>query len=295
MISLLFLLISTITIFANAAILSELSEKGLPAKITVCVRDQNGDTVPNANVRFLFGLMPQSRSKVFDIQTDNNGLAVSESRVNQKIIITISKEGYYDSFYRHSVWQGSGGYETGRWEPWNPMLNITLFAKKFPRSENSFSSSSFRIEPEIEYGFDLLSRSFGPANEIEGNADFIITSTGSYYSKEITREDDWTAIDTLSFCMKGDGIIEKNRNRKSELVYQYQAPIEGYHSSIEYVYTKKGKEKKRIKLYPSETDQYLIFRITRLSEEGEKKHYYGIIESLNFSKNWKTEIGRAHV
>lgn len=288
MIALLIILLSTVSIFAKSELLSELSEKGLPAKVTVCVRDQNGDLVSNANVRFFFGLMSKSKSKEIETKTDIHGLAVGESRVNHRIVITISKDGYYDSFYRHNVWNGSGGYETGRWEPWNPILNVTLFEKRLPRSDNYFPGLSFKIEQNVRYGVDLLQREVFPINESSRSADFTITSTGNYYSTDTTREDDWIAKDALSFCKKGDGIIEKKRNRESELVYQYQAPMKGYQSLVEYTYMKKGKEKERIKQYPSETDLYLIFRITRVTKDGVEEHYYGIIESLSFSKNWKT-------
>ena len=59
------------------------------------------------------------------VKTDANGMASGEANANQEIVVHVTKDGWYRPHCRYKLWGAGKDYQSGRWEPWNPILNIT--------------------------------------------------------------------------------------------------------------------------------------------------------------------------
>lgn len=274
--------------FADTSLLQTLTQKGLDAKVSVCVMDQNRHPVSNADVRFSFSFSTDKKPYVIETKTDHCGIATAQSKTNSRISIHIEKEGYYRTRYKYSVWKGSGGYENGRWEPWNPMINLTLRKKIMPQNLNVKSRSFHRLKPFQTYAFDFLTGTLCPNENTTNTPDLVFSALGSFYLNNTTTYDDFTATNRFMFLSKECGFIERKKHQTSSLKYDYQAPVDGYVSKCEFVYEQKNRIANEIKRFHSETNEYLIFRIVRLRENGEEQYYYGVIESWNIGKDWKS-------
>lgn len=282
------ILLFCVSIAIAESSLSKLSKEGFPAKISVIVRDQDGNLIEDADVRLSFTYANRDTPTLIYTKTDKNGVATGEEKTNNQIVISITKDGYYRSSYTYHVWKGSRGYETGRWEPWNPVIDATLFRKKEINKKRVNTCIVDNIVPTQTYYFDLLKKCVVSPKESEDFVyDFSFTTGGTYYQSDSKIDDDWIAIDRFVFSRSSDGIVEKEKNEHSVFAYTYEAPINGYAPEIEYKAEQKDKIFYPYKKYPQNA-QYLIFRVSRQKSDGNILFYYGIIDSWRILKDWST-------
>lgn len=284
----LILIICVVSGVADTGLLQTLSKEGLDAKISICVVDQSGNAVSNANVKFSFGFSTGKKSNIVESITDQFGHASALNKTNSRIVIQVYKEGYYRTGYRYGVWKGRGGYEKGRWEPWNPTITVVLYKILCPKKIVEKSYTFDGLMANQPYAFDFITGSIYPADSVTNDIDLVFDTSGNFFSPGITWKDDYSATNRFVFLAPGSGIIEKSRNNNSTLLYEYQAPLEGYTRNIDYIYEQKNRESIEIRGFPSQTDHYLVFKISRKSDNEEANDYYGVIEYWGIGKDWKT-------
>ena len=259
--------------------------KGLPAKVTVKVCDSEEKPVTNVTVVFCFAIHNRREPNTVVARTDADGMATGEANANEIVTIHLDKEGHYWSFVEYGLWGPGKGYQTGRWEPWNPTVEVVLREKKRPqRNYRRGSETAYHLTREGLYGFDLLANKVVEPGSKDGHADFYFSGTGSYYDRDMKIKGDWEKRDVFTFNFPEDGFITMKRNKDSDFAFAYEAPLTGYGNPVEYFRSRTNPE--RTKPYP-DGDVFLIFRVSRKNAEtGSMESYYGIIEALTYKKDW---------
>lgn len=285
--SILLLLLCVGFAFSNEPLRNIFKTKGFPAKVTVSVVDQDKKPVSDAQIKFVFTFYPSGTTTILQGISDKNGLFSAEEKTNDGIVIHVQKEGYYKSAMEYKVWKNPESYQTGRWEPWNPMITISLQKKVSPKRRNQIMRVNRKLDSAKEYGFDFIKGKLHTEPNSILTSDFVFISSGSIYLKEASLNGDWDISTSFRFSGIGNGIIEKTRNNHSEFQFLHQAPLNGYESHFDLYYSKHPSMKDRIHLFPLNKGYY-IFRISRNLSDGTLVQYYGIIEKLSVGKSWKT-------
>ena len=257
---------------------STMLKKGLPAKLTVNVKDQDGRPVSDAEVMFCFVRYNIEEPNTVIVKTGANGTATGEANANRCVVLHLTKEGYYSSFVEYGLWGSGKGYETGRWEPWNPTLDITMYPKINRRQAPKFRSCYYEhLEQNVAYGFDMLEKDIVPPGRKEETADFQFKGNQMGSMKIYFTN----SLDVI-FQNNGDGVIKMKKHEDSEFKFTYLAPETGYMQRLQ-LYEDFSPQRPEGKGEPFLSDkEYLIFRISRIDEKsGETKRYYGIITRLS--------------
>lgn len=259
---------------------------GLPAKISVTVRSPEGSPIEDASVMFAFDVLNQREPNMVKSVTDENGVATGESLVNDKVIIHVSKDGFYKTCFKYNVWEaGKDGYKSGRWEPWNPMFETVLYERKKPLHLRPRLNAFHHLETSEMYGYDLFENRLVISNAAEGHADFLVCGKGNYYDRETSPLDPWVQKVTIHFPSSGDGLVRRRKNSDSDFKFDYQAPLDGYCQTTVFTIS-------RNPAVPNEpflgSDEYFFFRISRNNAAtGEIEYYYGIIYRVLHRKDWE--------
>ena len=260
--------------------------EGLPAKVTIKVEDPYGKPVPDASVMFCFLVYNVETPNTVIVKTDANGMASGEANANQEIVVHVTKDGWYRPHCRYKLWGAGKDYQSGRWEPWNPILNITLYPQINPRQNPKKNTRSYeRLSPNEVYGFDLLKKSIVLPGEKDKTADFSFIGSGCKIAimGKHPQDTKFFATNNLEvvFSNKGNGIIRRNKNTDSEFSFTYLAPETGYKQRLHF-YEDYSPQRQDGKGEPFLADnEYLIFHISRMNNEtGETTWYYGIITEI---------------
>ena len=191
--------------------------KGLPAKVTVKVCDSEEKPVTNVTVVFCFAIHNRREPNTVVARTDADGMATGEANANEIVTIHLDKEGHYWSFVEYGLWGPGKGYQTGRWEPWNPTVEVVLREKKRPqRNYRRGSETAYHLTREGLYGFDLLANKVVEPGSKDGHADFYFVKPASYYIRmfwDLDSDGEW---DT--------GLYDTHT--PAEAIWYYTQPIE---------------------------------------------------------------------
>jgi len=266
-----------IAIFLNSCI------AGIPnAKFSITVVDQNGKNVPNAIVR----AEPRKIiSKPTDIEKITDGTKPVTYRVYsvlEWVNCYVNKENHYQS----SLAVGYGEFKKNkilnRWEPWGKNHTITLKEKLNPVPMYAQNTESMQF-PELNkaIGYDLEKGDWVKPHGKGIISDFIFNFKYFHDTKSKTRLKPWAVSFNLTFQNKLDGIQEyvlKDEDIKSEFIWPYKAPINGYQTSLykHSSYNMNGKYKRETNIKENrnqgakKSDQaYYIFRVrTKVDAEG---------------------------
>jgi hypothetical protein len=235
------------------------------AKVTAKVVDETGVPVENANVRILFYTWEKwggwrSESKYIDGLSDKNGEFSATGITDGKIGIGANKESFYSA--------GDGikfkDKKSGKWQPWNPVVELILKTKNaVPMYARKLGFSDYVEIPEVgkPIGFDLIESDWVVPYGKGKVADFIFKIERNFKSKQ---EFDNTL--SLSFSNEGDGIQSvygiANYNI---LTLPRQAPEYGYESILtlrEYTFPHAPLKDFR------RQDQNYFFRIRTVKKDG---------------------------
>ena len=264
-----------------------IATRGLPAKITIRVCDPDGNPVPDASVMFAFTFDNADKPNISKGKTDANGMATGEGRANDTVVIHVDKPGWYKPYAEYSFWGPGKGCESGRWEPWNPTLDITLYPHLHPRWNQKIKMCSYEnLSLDTVYGFDMMKNSIVLPGEKNATADFLFKGDGCW-----TRiyGEDWRDSKTIFtnsfevvFSNEFDGVVQKAARKDSQFRLTYLAPETGYERKIKfYEDDSRQLQKDRGRPFPTD-DEYFIFRISRKEEDSaEVKRYYGVIIRIN--------------
>jgi len=213
------------------------------AKFTVRVHDEAGAVITNAavHVGVTVPMKPGwgwggGREEIWDGSTDTNGLCVVQLKCYGEAGLSVTKGGYY----------GSSGYKvmftnlvSGKWEPWNPAIDIVLRLKGLPIPMYAKQVHDAKVPVFGEaIGFDLM-RGDWVAPSGKGEVPDLLFTLASKPEQTIsTRNGPLKLFDfnlSLGFSNDGDGIIPLppiRRRGGSALRMDRQAPATGYQTNL---------------------------------------------------------------
>ncbi|MDR0536224.1 MAG: Ig-like domain-containing protein [Puniceicoccales bacterium] len=266
------------------------------AKITFVVKDDAGTPVPNIKVSMStfhhwepgegFG---KDIAKSYTSITDKNGVAVIQGRsLRGEFACGITATGYYPHRHmRHRFTER----KSGRWEPWNPTLEIIIHPIINPIPMYMFHEKDKNIpSPEKEFGFDLKMDDFVAPYGRGVYPDFIFKIEEKIPRTEFGESYDYRL--RITFPNKGDGIQshfttpcpKSESPGDSRITMPRYAPTTGYKNSLEL--RKALLDDRRIE---QGMDQNYFFRVrTKLDKNGKiTSALYGKISGpIEFGKNW---------
>ena len=245
------------------------------AKLTFRVTDSLGTPVTNAEVGVSFYLWSEKPSGAVG-KTDTNGLFTAEGFCSVDANCSFVKDGYYLTSYRHAFpnpRRDSSTVKDGKWQPWNPTIEITLKEKRNPIPMYVKKAKVFLPKKGEPFGFDCemddLVEPFGKGR----NADITFIYTAEIegfkdlcYSNQVV----------ISGHSEYGGIIKKDADLWSQLVSLQEAPVSGYQPDVTLFYHRSGAQIKGEMGFKRGT--YLIFR-SRIKTDEE-----GQIVSVNYGK-----------
>ena len=254
---------------------------GADAKLTVHVTDSVGQDVPDAPIRIGFNVNPENRTQR-EGKTDANGIFVAEGKTSYEVGCAVEKNGYYRTFILHHFHlQHGNDVINGRWQPWNPTLEIKLKEKRNPIPMYARGLSIMLPKKGEAFGFDFkVGDLVAPYGKGE-NTDVLLKCWGNkppppLYSSTHSR------YAVLSSDKEGAGFIRKSQDAQSVFKSLHEAPMEGYQSEINLGYRRANNEILEERDFPE--SEYVIFRSrVEKSEDGEiLKSNYGKIYNISF-------------
>ena len=258
---------------------------GAKTKVTFRVVDSQGTPVSNALFCVGWSYDYTNRSKERTAKTDENGLFVLEVKSRGTFTYFVEKDGYYRSQGKHSFYvRGETRVKDGHWEPWNPTVKIVLKEKR--KSVPLIAKGGKHHIPisETPVGFDFSRGEIIAPLEVGRAADILFQ-----YSFQTTNSTGHCNL-TLSAANPDDGMIILRTDEWSALKTVYEAPVDGYLSSISFERDWAGRTfSKREEL---DAEAYIVFRCrTKRDEEGKLiTAHYGIIHGpLDFGQYRKDD------
>ena len=234
------------------------------ASVTVRVVDQDGIPVSGAEVRGGFEYTDFDGDS-YKVLTDTNGVISASGRLMSIFNCIVKKDGYYESVevLRWKEAYPNAELKYGKWQPWNPTIEIVLKEKKnpIPLIVRNFDEAVLPLENE-PVGFDLFEGDWVAPFGKGKIADLIVTAENDYRGFR-----DLDVRYSISFDNPKDGFIRfESQKYGSDLVSSQEAPESGYEGSFTAHYGRKGNE--RSGGYDDENVNY-YFRIrTKTDDEG---------------------------
>ena len=259
---------------ANLPEVEKARRNGAEAKVTLRVIDSRGAPVPETDVQMAF--FPQDSyeaAKITKGLTDKDGLFVVSGQTVDDISFSASKTNYYVTNRKfHFYWRGTDCVRDGRWQPWNPTLEVVLKEKRKPIPMYTKHIESKMPAQDVPIGYDFLKGDWvDPYGEGE-STDITLT-----YS-ETPRTNTWRRYDfVIAFSNKLDGAYLRKKDTYSQFVSAHEADTNDYQSVLAFVYERTADriiQDKRIS-----EDDILVFRVrSKLDENGNiSEAYYGKI------------------
>jgi len=204
--------------------------KGAQARATLRVVDSTGKCVPNARVRLNFMFFERKNNFETGL-TDTNGLFSAERETMSECNWFIEKEGYYNTEGRHSFAANltNDSVKGGRWQPWNPTLEVVLKEKRKPIPMFTKYSKVFLPNKDKPFGFDCqvgdLVEPYGKGKETD-----LFFTYSSDLSGEAVRK--YTNQLVIAASSVSGGIRKVKMDSWSEFRSVHDAPDGGYQLEI---------------------------------------------------------------
>ncbi len=260
-------------------------------QFTLEVVDSRGRPVPEAKCRVAF-----VRSDVYgdydlvEGETDDEGHLRVRGRAYQEAVITVTNAGYYRTFASYQFMrlptmgtdvqsvvnfphrcmeiypsQSKGERVGGKWQPWNPTVQIPLKEKRNPIPMHGMGGTYCRKIMGEPVGFDLEKCAWVAPY---GNGEHADVSIGFRHGDFV-----------FSAGEAPNGFILAKRDAWSELETPYEAPEDGYVENLPPP-TKFGASQYHI----IDTDEYLLIRCRATTNElGKILHaHYAVASYLEY-------------
>ena len=266
--------------------LSVAREKGALAMITAKVVDENGNPVPFADVDFFFYVLDKGPKKVSG-KTNQDGLFSASANATWDVRCFVRKDGYHEGQCRYYLQNSPSRplVSNGRWQPWNPVVDITLLHK----GENASFIKKDALDvvlPETEryfgYDFDVgdLVEPFGKGKQSQLLFRFVPGTSG--------RELD-ASLDMV-FDGEGSGFVIGTRRHDSASQLPRRAPDSGYCRETNLTHRLPGPLRwKEVEWDMSE--RFFLFKVNDRLPDGESgllRFRYGFMNVLGFDCNERT-------
>lgn len=255
---------------------------GAEAKVTFQVVDYDGKPVTNAQFGVAWSYDYTNRHKERVIKTDKNGHVVLEEKSRGTFTYSIEKEGYYKSSGKYSLdVSGENHVKDGRWEPWNPTVEILLKEKRNPIPLARPSAWQRVIPFEISAGFD-----FEAGDWVAPFGKGSIADATFHIVSKLQSDENINRADQLRVVINSEdgGFIMLRQDLDSQMKSRYTAPTDGFERSSAYPRNQDQRGSGSMYDMALNADSYIVFRI-RVEKDSEgriTKSRYGKIYTLKF-------------
>lgn len=251
-------------------------QHGAEAKVTLRVIDSCGLPVPEANIQIAF--FPQDSyeaAKITKGLTDKDGLFVVSGKTVDDISFTAIKTNYYVTGQKfHFYWRGTACVKDGRWQPWNPTLEVVLKEKRTPIPMFTKKTKIFLPEKGKQFGFDCLVGDLVAPYGKGVSTDLLFSYTSEMSGWSVYRYTNELVVATGGQI---SGVIKKIPDVWSQLIAQHEAPEVGYQPNFVLDTIAAGPQNIKGKM-DYENEFYLFFRSRVVTNE------QGSIVSANYGK-----------
>jgi hypothetical protein len=203
------------------------------ASVTVRVVDQDGIPVSGAEVRGAFEYTDFD-SDSYKVLTDTNGVINASGRLMSIFNCFVKKDGYYESseVFRWKEAYSNAELKDGKWQPWNPTIEIVLKEKKNPIPMISLNRFQTQIPVLGKYvEFDLFARDWLPPYGKGGECDLRVCALG-----EGDPYGDFNSLVMIEFPNTEDGLVQfYSKSHGSKFKSDYLAPADGFNPAYEKV------------------------------------------------------------
>lgn len=260
---------------------------GALGQITLRVVDSTGKPVKKAKLSVAFwGSDSAADSVVLEVQTDTNGLCVTEGKTVGDMNYAVTKEGFYktagkywfcrpsglDASKSSAISPTSGEYwlyhreenrvKDGRWQPWNPKITVVLKEHRNPIAMYAKHIDEPVPVRDTPVGFDLEVGDWTVPHGKGKQIDLLLT-----YKAKV--QDYWNgSLELIIACTNQmDGFCRVQKDMSSNFRSVYEAASVGYHPEVQFAFvTTTDKDLKVEKMGDAE---YLTFRVrTVLDDKG---------------------------
>lgn len=195
------------------------------AKMTVKVVNETGLPVEGADAGVGFTVDSKTHVGSEEVAvngiTNNEGEFVASAKTDRRVGFTVKKAGWYPSFGTYRFKE----IKEGRWEPWNPTVDVIL--KPVINPVSMYARKLWVEMPVVgaPVGFDLIESDWLAPHGRGKVADFVFSLSRRFESWK-----DYYAEVKLAFSNEGDGIqtIPVAGQSASELKLPRLAPEQGY-------------------------------------------------------------------
>ena len=282
--------IALLTVVGMAACAAELSREaqevlrnGAKAKMTFLVTDSRGKPVTNANVNVVFVFLGSLTKEVASLVTDTNGICVVEGVCSSRINCQFTKDGHYQTDFEHKylTTYPEPNVKDGKWQPWNPTIEITLKEKRNPIPMYIKKVRDDKLPKNEWIEFDCEKGDWVTPHGKGQTGDF------SFHFKTSVmdwRRDQANRTNQLIIASKEDGGFIELQKESGAFRSLYEAPETGYVPRIVLSHEREnGKVTKEV-IIPQ--DRYLVFRSrVEKNEKGEIIHSrFGKIMSFTYGE-----------
>ena len=257
---------------------------GADGKVTLKIVDAAGNAVPGASVVSGFHIT-DDRTLTVRATSDANGMAELASPCSGEMFFSVIKDGHYSTRLRYLFsQQGYDCVKDGRWQPWNPTIEVTLKEKRNPEPRPIKQVSLYLPEKEERFGFDC---EIGDLVEPYGSgktSDFDLACF-SNASDEGYREYRFTNEVVMIGTSEDGGFIPLPSDSFSEFQTEYTARENGYQDEVLFSYRSGGGGARFVhESNPLKEGNYLVFR-SRVSHGPT-----GDVVSANYGKILSSEF-----
>jgi hypothetical protein len=265
-IALLFLGMSSTILYAASPEIEAAKMYGAKGQVSFRVVDAQGKPVENARVSTGFYGNSATSDQVMEGKTDSNGFCIIAGVSASQMHYTITKDDYYAT--QDSYWFYPGhdrSLKDGRWQPWNPTLDVVLKEKRRPVP--MFAKRYDGTIPALDtpLGFDCEKGDWVEPYGKGSRSDLIFFYTA-------------TVAGTMSFSVRlevsvnrEDGLQLLPLDRSSDFMSLYEAPENGYVSKL--VFAIERTPNQIIKDHELTENQCIIFRVrTVVDSNGKMVH-----------------------
>ena len=245
---------------------------GAEAKVTLRVIDSGGKPVPEAEVKVAFSPRdPNEAGKNITGLTDKEGLFVATGKTTYDVSYSASKTNYYLTVRKFPFyWQGTACAKDGRWQPWNPTLEVVLKEKRKPIPMYTKRVESKIPVRDLPIGYDFLKGDWVQPYGQGKDADITLTYSETPRTNTLRRYDL-----IIAFTNQMDGAYLMKKDNYSQFASAHEADAKGYQSGLAFVYERT--DNKIIQDKRITEDDMIVFRVrTKTDESGNiTEAYYG--------------------
>lgn len=239
--------------------------------VFVKVQDEEQKPVQGADVRIAFRGVEGGSVK--SGLSDESGSIELSGRSNLEVVVTVAKNGYYQSELESMVHRRVN--ETKKFETFDPEFEIVLRDVRNPIPMKAKKVSTLIPTKNVPLGYDLMVGDWVDPHG-EGVIPDLIFEVSGYFNSS----NDTESLLKIGFQNEGDGLNEFSSELKQSVFQSpYQVPASNYISEKSWRIIRKSDSKEAVRIYEYEPDKHYFFRIrTEVDKDGQlRSAYYGKI------------------